>query len=287
MKALNNILRGLKGDIGLKTRGIFTIFLLLFLGAFYSCEGQNKPINIDIDDDPNGWQFDVGKDTVYVDVPYEVVIHDTTFVKVPVNIFIYDTTYIDKIITEYIHDTTFVDKIITIHDTILRDYNSEELKQWAYSYTEADTIKVYSDIIHIDNTDGLQKISEPDVYAMIHGEGLQEINVDTLMSWQRMYNLERIKTFSKTIYNSLDIPFQFSSVWHEGEYLYATINEKQVRITAIIDGEVFKEFNPGTSDLDDNGLWEFNFGIPKTGHLILEVENSKGEIIVYETDIKL
>jgi len=235
MKYKKSILR----EILHKGRNTFLTVLLLTLGVLHSCDGQtprpngNMPNTIPIDSTPaGGWVFDFPKDTVYIDVPFEVTVHDTTYV----DIIVRDTTYVD--VPYAVHDTTYVDVIVEVpfevikevHDTTYVDVEViKEIIKEVERGIEIDTLYTQSDVILLDYTDSLIKpTDEAAVYALVAAIGLVEIEMDTVYSWQRNFALERTQSYGEATYRSFELPFQMRNY----EYINITDTTCQVRIWA-------------------------------------------------------
>ncbi len=133
-------------------------------------------------------------------------------------------------------------------------------------------------------------------YILTKEEGMIEYVGDSIPNWQKYFIFERVKQFGSVLYRQLQIPFQYMEVYFIKEnssttVLYARITEKQVRITSWLDGVKYKEFFPGYSKTYEIGF-EYLFGITGLNEgeyypFKLETENEKGEIIIYETLLKI
>lgn len=121
---------------------------------------------------------------------------------------------------------------------------------------------------------------------------------DSIPNWKTKYNFKRTKTFGKVSYENLTIPFQYMEVYFLKENstqmnMYAKITEKQVRITAWLDGIKIKEFIPGASFVNEGEIgFNYYFGIRDLIEGVnysfkLESENEDMEVIVYQTTIRI
>jgi len=134
------------------------------------------------------------------------------------------------------------------------------------------------------------------IYMLFKVEGMVEFNPDTSYSWQIDYRFKRIKEFGKISYKNLTTPFQYMEIYFlkkdsTSTMLYARITEKQVRITSWLDGVKYKEFTPGTSITYEIGFeYQFTIGGLTEGKdyaFKLETENEDGEIITYQTVLRI
>ena len=133
-------------------------------------------------------------------------------------------------------------------------------------------------------------------YILTKEEGLVEYIPDTTYNWQKKYRFLKTREFGDKIYKELDIPFQyievfFTKVNNTAYQMYARLTEPQAHIISYIDGVKHKEFTPGNYYAFES-WYEYNFSVsylvPETDYTFrLETTNDKGEVIVYETIIRI
>lgn len=258
-------------------RGLL-LFLVFLIGFLTSCEGQTpKPIKIDVSGTSTDIKLTVDSDTIFIT---EI---DTIFIDKPFEVVVRDTIYQDKIV-EVIKEVEVIKR-----DTILRDYTYDEMKELVYLWAEADTIRAWSDVVNLDYTDaGLRPTEKPTIYTFIYGIGIVPVEMDTIYSWQRVFDIERVKTISNTKYRSIGLPFQFRNVWFSNEkessvVINYTVTEDAVRTTCWVDGVKYKEFLPGSSTKKSELEWYAWFTINnlekgKSYEIKLEKESLSGEI---------
>ena len=228
MKLKNNSTFGSQshneGKEKVKKRGILLAFFFVAFGlSFFSCEGQNpKPIKVDVTTKPNnnGVGFGVKKDTVFINVPFEVIkeveVIKEIIKEVPVPYEVIKTVEVIKEVkvpepypVEVIKEVP-VEVIKEVEKIVYQDKIVEVIKEKGPAI---DTLQTISDIILLDFTDSaVQPTNKAAVYAMISGIGLAEIKMDTMYAWQRAYNLKRTQEYGKVSYESFGLPFQVRSV---------------------------------------------------------------------------
>ena len=134
---------------------------------------------------------------------------------------------------------------------------------------------------------------ENTAYLPFYGHGVIDFKTDTVYNWQIKYKFKRVKSFGKVSYKNLGVPFQFTEIWFDeitdiGTVIHVKITEPYIHINSWIDGVQFKEFNRPNAD----GNNPFLFGISplvkgQQYDFRMEVTNQKGEVIIYQTILKL
>lgn len=148
----------------------------------------------------------------------------------------------------------------------------------------------------IDFSDLGTKPSKGHAYLPFYQYAIINFHTDSIYNWQSKYNFQRTKSFGKTEYINLSIPFQYMEVFMieaNTDYMsiFVRITEKQRSIKAYLDNEIWREYNPGTSIPYEVG-WEYYFNISKNRVnenplFRLETTNNKGEVIIYKTILKI
>lgn len=103
---------------------------------------------------------------------------------------------------EHIIDSIFVDVPYFVHDTV-----------YTVRPPQIDTIKKIGRVVYRDYTNSLtQPTVSPLTYVLLHDIGVVEIFADTIYSWQRVFNIERVKFYSQTFYRNLEVPFHVTKI---------------------------------------------------------------------------
>lgn len=157
-----------------------------------------------------------------------------------------------------------IDTFTTVADFILLDFTNS-LVMPSNDYILVDKDNKYADTIR-----------NPKKYALIMGQGLHEIEADTIHRWQKFFKLERTRSFGEVKFKSLDVPFQFRDSLNltpgQTDYRIQTFASKQHCVSYYLDNKEYKinaSCNPGQlSSIEWRHTFTFIGLEPNTKYLV-------------------